>query len=71
MARAMNGLFMLICRCGLRDSGRSKTRRDSIVGKIRRHLFRAASISPEHKWFGLNYDLPVFEKLQMVSGELP
>jgi hypothetical protein len=42
-----------------------------VTDKIPRHFFGAASISPEHKLFGSNYDLRAFEKLQMPFSELP
>jgi hypothetical protein len=38
--------------------------------KIPRRLFSAASISPDRKLFGSNYDLRGFEKLQMPLREL-
>ena len=40
-------------------------------GKIPRRRFSAASISPERRLFGSNYDLRGFEKLQMPSSHLP
>jgi hypothetical protein len=62
---------MLICRCGLPDPDKSKSWRDLKYWQIPRHLFSAASISPERKLFGSNYDLQGFEKLQMSLSELP